>query len=275
MKLGYSEFSFGYAFTENLIRGSAERPTGAPRFPNLIEEGRLGFDVKISLPACPLFFQYKLPDLMTRNSAMEVSQFALRGLFAPFFRMPLMQPNISDQHELLIEWEEKFPNSVFYATPEMQGRGPFNTAYNAAQVHLQSALFSPMEIGTLPDDFPHSVSYRAGFDFGWFCSEPKKVSVYHFEDIDKWIRELFVEPRYSSLSDAAENICKDIRSLVSIQLRDNENAIRRRIRARRTIIADLPPIDEKTREATENILVAREFARIGLGVEMIIAQPKE
>jgi len=40
MKLGYSEFSFGYAFTENLIRSSPKAPNGAPVFPNLVQEAR-------------------------------------------------------------------------------------------------------------------------------------------------------------------------------------------------------------------------------------------
>jgi hypothetical protein len=56
MNLGYSEFSFGYAFTENLIRSSTAAPTGAPIFPNLVQEAQLGYDVQIKLPGLPLFF---------------------------------------------------------------------------------------------------------------------------------------------------------------------------------------------------------------------------
>ena len=61
MKLGYSEFSFGYAFTENLIRSSPLSPSGAPVFPNLVQEADLGYDVRIDLPGLPWFFQYNLP----------------------------------------------------------------------------------------------------------------------------------------------------------------------------------------------------------------------
>ena len=68
MKVGYTEFSFGYAFTENLIRGSASAPTGAPVFHNLVQEATLGYDVRTNLPAVPLFFQYKLPELMKPTS---------------------------------------------------------------------------------------------------------------------------------------------------------------------------------------------------------------
>src|SRR5258708_31278616 len=89
MKLGYSEFSFGYAFTENLIRSSLTSPSGAPVFPNLIQEAQLGYDVHINLPGLPLFFQYKLPELMTRNTAAEISKHKISGLAASFFRMPI------------------------------------------------------------------------------------------------------------------------------------------------------------------------------------------
>lgn len=72
-RVGYTEFSFGYAFTENLIRGSATALTGAPVFPTLVQEAILGYDGQISFPAAPLFFQYKLPELMTRASASEIA----------------------------------------------------------------------------------------------------------------------------------------------------------------------------------------------------------
>ncbi|MER8702576.1 hypothetical protein [Mesorhizobium sp. M1273] len=57
MKVGYTEFSFGYAFTESLIRSSSAAPVSAPVFPNLIQEGHSGFDIRINFPGVPLFFQ--------------------------------------------------------------------------------------------------------------------------------------------------------------------------------------------------------------------------
>jgi hypothetical protein len=74
MKVGYTEFSYGYAFTENLIRSSSVAPLGAPVFPNLLQEGQSGFDVQINFPGVPLFFQYKLPEVMLRGTAYEISQ---------------------------------------------------------------------------------------------------------------------------------------------------------------------------------------------------------
>ena len=120
MKLGYTEFSFGYAFTENLIRSSSTRSGRAPFFPNLIQEGRLGYDVRIDFPGCPLYLQYKLPELMVRDTAVEISKYFLQGIATPFFRMHLMKRNLSRQHELLIDLENRHPNSVYYATPGLE-----------------------------------------------------------------------------------------------------------------------------------------------------------
>ncbi|WP_416797639.1 hypothetical protein [Ciceribacter azotifigens] len=87
MKAGYTEFSFSYAFTENLIRGSATPPpSGASVVPNLAQEATLGYDVQIGFPAFPLFFQYKLPKLMTRASAFELANGLCPGLTLDFFR---------------------------------------------------------------------------------------------------------------------------------------------------------------------------------------------
>jgi hypothetical protein len=149
MRLDYTEFSFGYAFTENLIRSSPKAPNGAPVFPNLVQEATLGYDVNINLPGLPFFFQYKLPELMKRNTAAEISTHKLSNLSIPFFRMPLMRRDLSQQHQRLIEWEKKFPGTVLYATPCLHSLEEFNLEYGAARVHERSVFFSPIEIGPL------------------------------------------------------------------------------------------------------------------------------
>ena len=77
MDIGYSEFSFGYAFTDNFIRDSWSRPTTAPTFPSLRDEGKWGYDIRIELAGRAVFFQYKRPELLTRNSAREIRDHAL------------------------------------------------------------------------------------------------------------------------------------------------------------------------------------------------------
>jgi len=67
----FSEFSYGYALTDNLVAGQGSSVAVAPIFPSLIEEGQVGFEVLIARPSIPLFLQFKLAHRMTRRSASE------------------------------------------------------------------------------------------------------------------------------------------------------------------------------------------------------------
>jgi hypothetical protein len=275
MKLGFSEFSYGYAFTENLIRSSAAGPTSAPIFPNLVQEGTLGYDVKISLPGLPLFFQFKLPELMVRNTAREIAQLGLPGLAVPFFRMPLMRRDLSDQHALLIRLETRFPNAVFYASPKLESANDFNIAYLGAGVHLGSALFSPSDIGQLPDNDKHSVSYTAGSHVGWRCSEPKQVKAKDFGSVMSRLNEQFGEQDGRPLEETVREVRDKVWPFIAPQLREAEAEVRERIESRRPATTVELDADGDVRSVSTELLVLRELVRVGLGVDFVIAQPRK
>ena len=273
MRLGYSEFSFGYAFTENLIRSTSLAPGGAPVFPNLFQEGRLGYDVRIDFPGCPLYFQYKSPDLMVRNTAAEISRHYLNGIATPFFRMHLMKRNLSQQHQLLIDLENQYPNSVYYAAPVLRSAHLFDAAYNSTAVHLRSVLFSPGEIGPLPDDKLHVVAYRDSLPYAWFCSKPREIRAFKFKDLVSQVERMFEEMRYGTLREMARTTLSNLMQLTSPQIRNSESAIRERFRASRTTHAEGMEQDEEIMEVVEDLLVSREVARVALGLDFIVAQP--
>lgn len=275
MKLGFTEFSYGYAFTENLIRSSASGPATAPVFPNLVQEAKLGYDVRIDMPGSPLFFQFKLPELMVRDTAREIAQLGLAGLSTPFFRMPLMRRDLSDQHAHLIRLEAKFPGAVYYASPTCESSAAFNTSYALAQVHTSSVLISPGAIGPLPDDRSHVVSYVAGATFAWRCSEPEKVKVADFAAISNAVAERLTKNSDDSLEKTVGQIREKVWPLVPEGLRGAEGAIRDRF----PLVPDGADVgteeDARIRKVTREILVLREVVRVGLGVDFVIAQPRE
>ena len=273
MKLDYTEFSFGYAFTENLIRSASTATNGAPFFPNLVQEGQRGYDVRIDFPGCPLFLQYKLPDLMVRDTAAEISKYSLQGIATPFFRMHLMNRVLSRQHELLICLENRYQGSVYYATPALESCQLFSAAYNSTTVHLQSVLFSPNEIGYLPDDNPHVVSYRDGLPYAWVCSNPREIGTLKSEDVVGQLGKLFDEPQYRRLREVARTTLEHLMQLVPQQIVDSESRIRQRIQERRITLADRPELGEETMGVIEDLLVSREIARVALGLELFVAQP--
>jgi hypothetical protein len=185
-----------------------------------------------------------------------------------------MRRDLSDQHQLLIDWETRYPGKVFYAAPCMESLHHFNSAYSSAVVHRSSMFFSPSDIGPLPDDKAHIVAYRADLSFGYFCSEPKEVAAWTFEKIAVELRGSFEAQKYSSLKKVADELRGQVLEMVPSDLREAEDAIRQRVRARRA-----GPVDQgegrlpAVQDVAEEILVAREIARVGLGLDLLIAQP--
>jgi hypothetical protein len=149
----------------------------------------------------------------------------------------------------------------------------FNTAYKAAYVHRQSVFFSPGEIGALPDDKQHIVAYRKTGQ-AWMCSDPKRITARGFDGINERVRGHWIEARYSTLESAVGAIGPAVLERVTPELRATESDIRGRIRQRTE-----PPIEPsatsmRRQRVAEDLLVYREIARVGLGLDVMIAQPR-
>ena len=166
-----SEFSYGYAVTESLIWDTSLPIVGAPIFPSLIMEGRVGgYDVAIPFEGLILFLQFKLSHYMVRNSTVE----SRRGfLTTPFYRMHIRPRRHSRQHEMLLELEAN-GHSVLYAAPKFHRSHELNQAYLRRTIVQQSLLISPSTIGNLPDNGDHHLSFRNGSSV-YLCSEPQQI----------------------------------------------------------------------------------------------------
>ncbi|GAB3729889.1 hypothetical protein GCM10028862_08700 [Luteimonas pelagia] len=174
MKPDISEFSYGYAVTEELVAAHGARIVAAPTFPSLYEEGKSGggYDVKIPLCGTPVFLQFKLSDYLKRKNAKE---HVLLSLALPYYRMHLRPLRHSQQHQLLLDLESS-GESVYYVAPEFHTPRELNRHYLARSVVVNSAAFAPSAIGVLPDDKEHYVVFEKGASHGWRCSDdPKQV----------------------------------------------------------------------------------------------------
>lgn len=272
MRVGYTEFSYGYAFTENLIRSSSTAPVGAPVFPNLVQEGQSGFDVRINFPGTPLFFQYKLPELMRRGTAFELAKWSCPGLTVPFFRVSLMRSDISRQHKLLMDLEARYPSCVFYAAAHLRNIREFDQAYAAAAIAQQSTFFSPTEIGTLPDNKVHTIAYRPGLPTAYYCSEPKHIKAQTFDDLVTHLSSELQPGRVRVTLESARAVRESVLELASPAMREAQGAIEARIRASRARITGALGRSAAEEQVVTEILVTREVARVDLGVEFVLAQ---
>lgn len=158
MKPSISEFSYGYAVTNEVVKRLGSSIAAAPQFPTLYAEGQAGggYDVKI-VGGSPIFLQFKLSHHMVRTSCKE---YGLMG--GPYYRWHLHSLQRSDQHNLLLDLESK-GNLVAYTAPMFHESAELNRHFLHDGILDNSAAFRPSEIGPLPDLKDHYVVFnRAG-----------------------------------------------------------------------------------------------------------------
>lgn len=174
MKPDFSEFSYGYAVTEELVSWDRTALIAAPMFPSLYDEGKPGggYDVNIPLLGKPVFLQFKLSDQLRRENSKEYLNGLLR---VPYYRMHLRPAKHSDQHNLLLDLEAS-GEAVFYVAPEFHLPAELNDFYLNRTVVFHSAAFSPQSIGPMPDNDEHYIVFERGTMIGYRCSvDMKKI----------------------------------------------------------------------------------------------------
>ncbi len=169
MKPDFSEFSYGYAVTEELAAQLGGRLIGAPQFPSLYQEGQQGggYDVNIPTSGKPVFLQFKLSDYLWRENAKEHRDGVLN---VPYYRMHLRPLKHSVQHNLLLDLEAQ-GESVFYIAPEFHQPTELNDVYLRRTVIQNSAAFAPSDIGHLPDREEHYLVFKKWSSVGFLCSD--------------------------------------------------------------------------------------------------------
>lgn len=172
MKPNISEFSYGYAITEELIHWHGTNITAAPVLPSLYQEGQPGggWDVMLDRGGIPLFLQFKLSDCMSRRSAYECQE---GWFFPPFYRMDIRPARFSSQHEMLLDLENG-GNEVYYSAPAFHEPWELNQAYLSHNVKNLSIWLRPSWIGSLPDEWDHHVAFQQPGNKR-FCSESRPI----------------------------------------------------------------------------------------------------
>lgn len=184
MRSQLSEFAYGYAITSELAGPFGQNLTAAPYFPSLREEGNPrgdqlgGYDVLLSRPGAPLFLQFKLSDYVRANPrSPEIRSGQLVG---NFYRMHLRPSRSSHQHQMLLDLDQR-GHQTYYIAPVFHTEVELNRAYINGTTLQWSRYFAPCEIGPLPDDKAHHVSFqRPGAAYAArvvFCSEPLRLDI--------------------------------------------------------------------------------------------------
>lgn len=228
MEPDFSEFSYGFALTSELIARYGLKRSGAPFFPTQIAESKVGGGWDMKLPAVPVFLQFKRSERMVRSSASHSKKFPN----LPFFRFQLRNRRHSDQHKLLLDLENR-GNAVIYAAPAFTKSEELTDAYVADLVEARSIFISPSTIGPLTDDDNHHVAFQKP-GACYFCSEPRRLEATNFaaalSPSSRHHRRRRGPPNSSFFHELANEllVVYESREKVSTELRSNLDALRQR-----------------------------------------------
>jgi len=204
MDLYFSEFSYGYAVTQEFENFYAAPLKAAPIFPSLQNEGTKGYDVELirrgikpDAPGIPLFLQFKLAERIERrfNGRIDDAYYS-----PPFYRVKLRtrRPN---QHELLVRLDRQ-GKEVYYVAPGFHRSSDLNENFSTGSVVANSVLVTPGALGRFPEGERHHFSFKApseGF-VRRFSESDKVINTTHVRSIIDHHRELILsEPPGASL----------------------------------------------------------------------------
>lgn len=204
----FSEFSYGYALTDNIRHSGLPCTPHAPVFPSLYAEGTAGggYDVRIPLHPVPLFLQFKIPQVM-RRASMNMPN----GFSTPYLRMHLRtkRPN---QHRLLRQLEGA-GNIVYYATPDFWVTPALDGHFWHQRVQFESWYIRPSDIGPLNSQ-AHHIAYEEGNPVGWICSEPRRLEGrYDAEHFGSVINRSVRQARQQEPTQFFETVASQIREI--------------------------------------------------------------
>ncbi len=165
MKSEFSEFSYGFAFTDAFVRRRGSLTT-APVFPNLRDEGSKGWDVRLNLPGASFFLQFKLSDRLTRPNA---TYWAVHG--GEYSRIDITPLGRSPQHNLLKDLNDRGEDNVFYVAPFFYTMSEFDDAYISNTIYDRSLLVPVSRLRRLTDYEDHHITFDGSNDFRWHTDE--------------------------------------------------------------------------------------------------------
>ena len=225
MRPAISDFSYGYAVTEEIIRQQRHFIIGAPIFPSLLQEGQAGggYDLRINRRGFPLFLQFKLSHKMKRNNSFEVRDHSL--LSVPFFRIHLMPLKLSQQHNMLLALDDG-SNEVYYVAPFFTTQDELNAHYTNTAVLNNSVMIKPSTIGALPDDDEHHIALEQNNKPAYlFSKEPKAVDGLSYSQ--KFLADIArkIDQEDDIIDNKIERTSKRMLSIVNQRIESKNDAV--------------------------------------------------
>ena len=136
-------------------------------------------------------------------------------------------------------------------------------------------MFSPVDIGPLPDDKVHTIAYKPGLSYGYFCSEPREIKAETYDGLAGRLAQKFKDKNVRDFRAMAQEVRRTVLEAASPVWRQAEDDVAGRVRqALPPVVTDGSALQPDREQAILDVLVAREIARIDMGIDLVIAQPR-
>ncbi len=165
MRAAFSEFSYGFGFTHELVSRQHQNAT-APKFLSLREEGQQGYDVHVAYHGIPLFFQFKLSDYLKGANSKYWDSHRV-----PYYRFSVTRLRISDQHNQLKNLVQQGEPHVYYAAPAFHTNPEFHRCFQTGTIVTRSLCLPVSNLQRLADYQQHHVSFHSLQDPVWHSDE--------------------------------------------------------------------------------------------------------
>ena len=165
MKPQFSEFSYGFAYTDALIRRIGGI-SAAPVFPSLRDEATKGWDVRLNYPGFPVFLQFKLSDRLERTNAKYWPYYR-----KPYFRIDITPLTRSRQHNLLKKLADSGVGRVSYEAPLFYQTREFDDAYISGKIIDRSISIPVSRLDYLTDNEAHYITFVGPSNPSWHTDE--------------------------------------------------------------------------------------------------------
>lgn len=257
MKSSFSELSYAFALTENLVNSLGLPLLTAPTFPSTAAEGKkgAGHDLKLSMPGMSLFLQFKLSHCMRYASAKEFTSGKFHkkigGKTAPVYRMYLHPLKSSRQTSLMLKLEKRH-GFVYYVAPLFHLPIDLSKHFFAKTVAQESRFLRPSVIKKMPDQNEHFVSFRRTGKPWRFSDDPVELEGAETQD-QVLIR---IREELSQKISAKERVEESLDQMLEVLVEDaNERQVG--ARAMRNEVGRIRGLDMPLLEKTG--FVARNF----------------
>jgi hypothetical protein len=224
MKIGISEFTFGFAFLYESTIANWDNLIGFPVLPSLKDEQSKGYDAELPVEGTPFYYQFKLTEYLKRSDAAERLDKTHTG---PYFRIKLHNRDCNLQHRLLWKLGQECADT-YYVAPQVPTRAQFNDAFLNKSIIANSRMIRLSDCDELADtdEEQHVITFTETDPGSNFKSTPRRIQrTYRGKEIPALYES--TRPRWRPVDDvfARHLLEQTIAAVRGIESRQKEQVI--------------------------------------------------